>query len=60
MKKIIPYICIVAFLIGIAIILIADTGYVADYKSSQIAGAIICIFSGIYLGLYLFQFFKDK
>ena len=60
MKKLIPYICIVAFFIGTAIIFTADTGFVAEYKSAQLGGALISIFSGTYLGLYLFRFFKDK
>jgi hypothetical protein len=60
MKKIIPFICTIAFLVGIAIILTADTGIITNYESAHIAGAIISIFSGTYLGIYLFHFLKTK
>lgn len=60
MKKTLPVLFAIAFVVGIIIILTADTGRVADYTSAQIAGTVISFFSGCYLGLYFFQLFRTK
>lgn len=55
-KKVIAWIvCIIGFCVGIAIILTADTGYIASYKSATIAGVIISSFFGINLSILHFE-----
>lgn len=60
MKKILPVVFLVTFLLGITLILTADTGMVANYASANIAGSIISLFSGVYLGIYFFHLYRAK
>lgn len=60
MKKVFPLICITFFLVGIAMILTADTGLIASYPLPILAGTIISIFSGILLCIYFHQVFRNK
>lgn len=60
MKKTLPVLFAIAFVVGIIIILTADTGKVADYTSAQIAGTIISLFSGCCLCIYFLHLFRTK
>ena len=58
MKKLLPIIYILAFIIGIFLILTADTGLIASYYPALIAGAIISCFAGVFLAIYLHTWHK--
>ena len=58
MKKLLPIIYVLAFIIGILFIVTADTGLIASYYSALIAGAIISCFAGVFLAIYLHAWYK--
>lgn len=60
MNKIMPWIFSITFLAGIVFIITSDSGIVTDYLSATIAGILISIFSGIYLGIWLLFYCKLK
>lgn len=59
MKKVLPIIYVLAFIIGISLILIADTGLITSYHSALISGAIISCFAGVFLAIYLHAWHKN-
>ena len=58
MKKLLPIIYILAFIIGIFLILTADTGLITSYYSALIVGTIISCFAGVFLAIYLHAWHK--
>lgn len=60
MKKILPIIYLIAFALGIALIVTADTGWIASYHSALISGAIISCFAGVFLAIYLHAWHKQS
>ena len=58
MKKLLSIIYILAFIIGIFLILTADTGLIASYYPALIAGTIISCFAGVFLAIYLHTWHK--
>ena len=61
MKKFLPIIYIITFVIGIIIIITADTGLIGRYIPSLIvAGTIISCFSGVFLAIYLYAWHNQS
>lgn len=60
MKKLLPIIYILAFIIGISLILTADTGLITSYYSALISGTIISCFAGVFLAIYLHAWYKKS
>ena len=54
MKKFMPIIYVIAFVIGIIFIVTADTGLITSYYPALIAGIIIRCFAGVFLAIYLY------
>lgn len=60
MKKFMPIIYVIAFVIGIIFIVTADTGLITSYYPALIAGIIISCFSGVFLAIYLYAWHKQS
>lgn len=60
MKTLLPIIYIITFIIGIFFIITADTGVITSYYQALIAGVIISCFSGIFLAIYLHEWYKKN
>ena len=60
MKKFMPIIYVIAFVIGIILIVTADTGLITSYYPALIAGIIISCFSGVFLAIYLYAWHKQS
>jgi len=58
MKKLLPIIYVISFIIGIFLILTADTGLITSYYPVLIAGTIISCFAGVFLAIYLHDWHK--
>ena len=58
MKKVLPIVYLIAFTLGILLILTADTGMITSYYSALISGAIISCFAGVFLAIYLHAWHK--
>ena len=58
MKKMIPVLFMFLFLVGIGMILTAADGVIANYESANVAGIIVSVFSGIYIGIFLHHYLK--
>ena len=54
MKKFMPIIYVIAFVIGIIFIVTADTGLITSYYPALIAGIIISCFARVFLAIYLY------
>ena len=60
MKKVLPIIYIIAFVIGI-IIITSDTGLIGSYIPALIvAGTIISCFAGVFLAIYLYAWHNQS
>ena len=59
MKKFMPIIYVIAFVIGIIFIITADTGVITSYYPALIAGIISC-FAGVFLAIYLYAWHKQS
>lgn len=60
MKKFMPIIYVIAFVIGIIFIVTADTGLITSYCPALIAGVIISCFAGVFLAIYLYAWYKQS
>ena len=60
MKKFMPIIYVIAFVIGIIFIITADTGVITSYYPALIAGIIISCFAGVFLAIYLYAWHKQS
>ena len=60
MKKFMPIIYVIAFVIGIIFIVTADTGLITSYYPALIAGIIISCFAGVFLAIYLYAWHKQS
>ena len=61
MKKVLPIIYIIAFVIGIIIIITSDTGLIGSYIPALIvAGTIISCFAGVFLAIYLYAWHNQS
>ena len=60
MKKFMPIIYVIAFVIGIIFIVTADTGLITSYYPALIAGVIISCFAGVFLAIYLYVWHKQS
>ena len=60
MKKFMPIIYVIAFVIGIIFIVTADTGLITSYYPALIAGIIISYFAGVFLAIYLYAWHKQS
>lgn len=58
MKRFLMILYICTFFCGISMILNADTGIFGSYHPTLLAGTILCIFSGSYLGLGLKEYHR--
>ena len=56
MKKFMPIIYVIAFVIGIIFIVTADTGLITSYYPALIAGIIISCFARVFLAIYFYFF----
>ena len=59
-KKFMPIIYVIAFVIGIIFIVTADTGLITSYYPALIAGVIISCFAGVFLAIYLYAWHKQS
>ena len=59
MKKFLPIIYLIAFALGIDLIVTADTGLITSYHSALISGTIISCFAGVFLAIYLYAWHKN-
>ena len=59
MKKFMPIIYVIAFVIGIIFIVTADTGLITSYYPALIAGIIISCFARVFLAIYLYVWHKN-
>ena len=53
MKNILSIMYLIGFVLGIALIMTSDTGFFASSFSANLAGTIICAFSGINLTVFM-------
>ena len=60
MKKLLPVIYLLAFAAGIFLVVTSDTGLITSYCPAIVAGAIISIFAGIFLAIYLHACHKNS
>ena len=60
MQKLFSIVYLFGFLIGIYLILTSDTGYVTSYVPAIISGVIISCFSGLFLAIFLYAWYKEK
>ena len=60
LKKFMPIIYVIAFVIGIIFIVTADTGLITSYYPALIAGIIISCFAGVFLAIYLYAWHKQS
>ena len=60
MKKFMPIIYVIAFVIGIIFIVTADTGLITSYYPALIAGIIISCFARVFLAIYLYVWHKQS
>lgn len=60
MKKVLPIIYVIAFVVGIFFIVTADTGLITSYYPALIAGIIISCFAGVFLAIYLHAWHKQS
>ena len=60
MKKFMPIIYVIAFVIGIIFIVTADTGLITSYYPALIAGIIIGCFARVFLAIYLYVWHKQS
>lgn len=61
MKKVLPIIYIIAFVIGIILIITSDTGLIGSYIPALIvAGTIISCFAGVFLAIYLYAWHNQS
>ena len=59
-KKFMPIIYVIAFVIGIIFIVTADTGLITSYYPALIAGIIISCFARVFLAIYLYVWHKQS
>ena len=53
MKKFMPIIYVIAFVVGIIFIITADAGVITSYYPALIAGIIISCFAGVFIVVQL-------